>query len=168
MNKGYLRMLVIQQLKENPRSGYGIVKTIHEQTGWKPSYGSIYPLLEKLETEGSVRVKEEGRKKMYSLTPAGKERFHDEQEKRHAALVGVLEQLKVLASLGDEDANAMVAIIGRQLDEGKVRGPFHDDLPEFAQMRAELQRLMQEGKFKTKATKIRTITGKAALELRKL
>jgi formylmethanofuran dehydrogenase subunit E len=168
MNKGYLHMLVVQQLKESPRSGYALVKTIHEQTGWKPSYGSIYPLLEKLESQGAVTVREEGRSKIYSLTPAGNERVKDEQTLRRTALVGIHEQLKVLASLGDEDAMAMAEIIGSQLADEDPRGPFTHDLPEFRQLRAELHRLMQEGKFKTHTDSIRTITGTAAAALRKL
>jgi DNA-binding PadR family transcriptional regulator len=68
-----LRILILRNLSERPRAGYGLIKSIEEQTGWKPSYGSIYPALDHLKEEGLVSCKEEGRKKRYSLTKAGKE-----------------------------------------------------------------------------------------------
>jgi formylmethanofuran dehydrogenase subunit E len=164
MNQGYLRMLVIQQLQEKPRSGYAIVKTIHEQTGWKPSYGSMYPLLEKLETEGAVTAREEGRSKIYSLTAAGRERFVNLQERRKVAFTGIHEQLKLLASMGDEEAAQAADMMQQQMSAAV---PFKE-FPELVAMKTELHRLLTEGKFETKKKDIRAIAHTAHLALKKL
>jgi len=68
-----LRILVLKHLADRPRAGYGLIKDIHEHTGWKPSYGSIYPLLDHLKQEGLVESEEKGKKKVYHLTNAGKD-----------------------------------------------------------------------------------------------
>ena len=41
-----LKFMILKTLGEEPCSGYQLVKKINESTGWKPSYGSMYPLLE--------------------------------------------------------------------------------------------------------------------------
>ena len=44
--RGLLRFLVLKMLSEKPMSGTEIIEEIQTQTGsWKPSPGSIYPLL---------------------------------------------------------------------------------------------------------------------------
>lgn len=70
-----LRILVLKQLSKGPRAGYGLIKDIHERTGWKPSYGSVYPLLDQLRKEGLVayeRPEGRTRKKVYRLTEQGR------------------------------------------------------------------------------------------------
>ena len=44
--RGLLKFLVLKMINEKPMSGVEIVEEIEKQTGsWKPSSGSIYPLL---------------------------------------------------------------------------------------------------------------------------
>ena len=52
--RGLLRFLVLNMLREKPLSGTEIVEKIEEQTegNWKPSPGSIYPLLSWLSDKG--------------------------------------------------------------------------------------------------------------------
>jgi DNA-binding PadR family transcriptional regulator len=80
--KGYLRLRVIQLLKDNPMSGSEIAKAIESETGgsWKPRPGSIYPLLKKLLHSGltSEVACEEGGLRRYKLTESG-EKFLEEQ-----------------------------------------------------------------------------------------
>ncbi len=77
MRGGMLPHLVMHELSEKPHSGYGLCKSIEQKTGHRPSYGSIYPYLDKLSSEGLVSVKEVGRKKVYSLTKKGKEHYKE-------------------------------------------------------------------------------------------
>ena len=52
--RGLLRFLVLNMLREKPLSGSEIVEKIEKQTegNWKPSPGSIYPLLSWLSDKG--------------------------------------------------------------------------------------------------------------------
>ena len=82
--KGFLRHYVIKLLGEKPMSGSEIIEEIWKRTGglWKPSPGSIYPLLAWLREKGfieEVPTEEKGVKR-YSLTEKGK-KFLERQQK---------------------------------------------------------------------------------------
>jgi DNA-binding PadR family transcriptional regulator len=73
--KGLLRFLVLKMISEKPMSGAEIVEEIEKQTGtWKPSPGSIYPLLSSLHKKGFTKElpKDELGFKRYSYTEEGK------------------------------------------------------------------------------------------------
>ncbi len=80
--RGLLRFLVLKFLAERPISGSEIVGKITHETGgkWKPSPGSIYPLLAGLQEKGYTRESfaVENGMKHYSLTNSGKEFFKEQ------------------------------------------------------------------------------------------
>jgi DNA-binding PadR family transcriptional regulator len=80
--RGLLRFLVLKHLVVKPMSGVEIVETIELETGgkWKPSSGSIYPLLGWLQDKGfasEISLVQNGMKR-YSLTETGKEFFKEQ------------------------------------------------------------------------------------------
>ncbi len=83
--KGYLRHNVLKLLKEKPMSGSEIITAIDEKTDgrWKPSPGSVYPLLSWLLDSGytTVTIEHEAGIKRYQLTEKGVE-FLEEHNKR--------------------------------------------------------------------------------------
>lgn len=58
-----LRGCVLATLQRGPRNGAEIINDVDAMTHgwWRPSPGSIYPLLEELTTEGSIRKLDNGR-----------------------------------------------------------------------------------------------------------
>ena len=87
--KGFLRHLVLRLLSEKPISGSEIMNEIDLRTNghWKPSPGSIYPLLAWLHDKGyttTVPDPEPGIKR-YALTESGKA-FLDEHTKRRSEI----------------------------------------------------------------------------------
>jgi DNA-binding PadR family transcriptional regulator len=80
--RGLLRFIVLKFLAERPMSGTEIVGKIERETGgkWKPSPGSIYPLLSGLQVKGFTQEpsKIENGRKLYSLTISGKEFFQEQ------------------------------------------------------------------------------------------
>jgi DNA-binding PadR family transcriptional regulator len=74
--KGFLRQNVLELLSEKPMSGSEIIDEIEKRTNgrWKPSPGSVYPLLAWLQDNGYVKeiVAEDGGMKRYTLTDKGK------------------------------------------------------------------------------------------------
>ena len=89
MPRGFLRHLAIQLLKHGPMSGSEIMDQIFEYTDYRPSPGSVYPLLAQLQEEGLVEQSpdEDPSLKRYRLTEAGRAELsdmvtHDEQMKR--------------------------------------------------------------------------------------
>ncbi|MCI4354348.1 MAG: PadR family transcriptional regulator [Thermoplasmata archaeon] len=67
-----LRQWVLVIVAREPKNGAELMDTMEtmSQGWWRPSPGSIYPILEELAEEGVVRRREDGR---YELTAKGKE-----------------------------------------------------------------------------------------------
>jgi DNA-binding PadR family transcriptional regulator len=80
--RGLLRFIVLKFLSERPMSGAEIVNKVENETGgkWKPSPGSIYPLLAGLRESGFIHESSafESGMKHYSLTDGGKEFFQEQ------------------------------------------------------------------------------------------
>ncbi len=87
--KGFLRYHVLRLLNEKPMSGSEIMNDIEERTDghWKPSPGSIYPLLAWLQDKGYAKEapEQETGIKRYTLTDQGKA-FLQEHLKRKEEL----------------------------------------------------------------------------------
>jgi len=86
--KGFLRYYVLKLLNEKPMSGSEIMDEIEKRTKghWKPSPGSIYPLIAWLQDEGYIKEAEkEAGIKPYTLTDKGKA-FLEEHEKKKEEL----------------------------------------------------------------------------------
>ena len=73
--RGDVRTATLLLLAEEPRNGYQIMQDIEERSGgaWRPSPGSVYPVLQQLEDEGLVRTTETDGRKQYELTDAGRD-----------------------------------------------------------------------------------------------
>ncbi len=73
--RGFLKPCILLLLFEKgAKHGYDIIKFLEEIACWKPSPGSVYPVLKSLCKEGLIKeVKLHSRKKKYTLTSKGKE-----------------------------------------------------------------------------------------------
>jgi DNA-binding PadR family transcriptional regulator len=71
---GELRLYLLALLDSGPKHGYELMTELTARFGgtYRPSAGTIYPRLARLEEEGLVRRTDEGRKATYELTPAGR------------------------------------------------------------------------------------------------
>ncbi len=122
--KGHLRIIVLKILDEKEMDGYELCKKIEEETGWKPSYGSIYPLLNNLKEDRLVTIKKEGKKKIYSLTKEGKEQLKELIKKKDEFIDRITEMIKSLDLVcGSKEAGHAIPFI-EQMKKGKVMG-FH-------------------------------------------
>jgi len=87
--KGFLRYYVLRLLNEKPMSGSEIMSEIEKRTDgrWKPSPGSIYPLIAWLQDKGYAKEvsEQEAGIKRYTLTDQGKA-FLQEHVKRKEEL----------------------------------------------------------------------------------
>ncbi|GAA1896842.1 PadR family transcriptional regulator [Actinomadura bangladeshensis] len=73
--RGNVRAALLALLAERPMHGYEMIQELDGRTGgvWRPSPGSVYPTLQMLEDEGKVGSEEQGGKRLFSLTDAGRE-----------------------------------------------------------------------------------------------
>jgi DNA-binding PadR family transcriptional regulator len=84
--KGFLRFYVLKLLSEKPMSGSEIIQEIDNISGghWRPSPGSIYPLMSWLQDEGYIKEvpTEEAGMKRYAFTDQGKKFLDDNIERK--------------------------------------------------------------------------------------
>ncbi|BCU71674.1 PadR family transcriptional regulator [Stygiolobus caldivivus] len=76
--RGRLRSMVLWLLYQSPKRGIDIIDDIYKMTWgfWKPSPGSVYPLLAKMEEEGVIKrvgdrytITEKGVKEIEEILP---------------------------------------------------------------------------------------------------
>lgn len=91
--RGEVRYLILDALKDGEGHGYQIIQTLKERSGgrYQPSPGAIYPTLQMLEEEGLLTSRRDGNRTLYSLTDAGRaelEEHLDEVEDAYDRLHG--------------------------------------------------------------------------------
>ena len=90
--KGDLKYVILELIKDTPRHGYDIIRELEEQSygTYKPSPGVIYPTLQMLEEMGYTSSVEQEGKRVYSITDEG----HQFLEKKKNVANGVKDQIK--------------------------------------------------------------------------
>jgi len=73
MRRGDRRRAILSALREAPAHGYEIIKRLEGMSGglWRPSPGSVYPLLQMLKDEGIVQSTEHDGTRTFTLTDKG-------------------------------------------------------------------------------------------------
>src|SRR3954452_4192060 len=73
MRRGDIRTAVLAVLVEEPGHGYEVMQRLETKSegAWRPSPGSVYPMLQLLEDEGLVRSTERDGKRVFEVTDAG-------------------------------------------------------------------------------------------------
>jgi DNA-binding PadR family transcriptional regulator len=108
---GELRLVLLGLLEEQPRHGYDLIREIEERTGgaYAPSPGVVYPTLTMLdELELIEEVKEEGARKRFAITDAG--RAHLAEKKEEVAAL-----IERLSRLGQEESRHGAAPVKRAM-----------------------------------------------------
>lgn len=79
--KGELKYLFLDLLREKPRHGYDLIRAVEELSGgrYTASPGAVYPILQMMEDLGHVTVSTADGRKTYTVTPAG-EAFLEENK----------------------------------------------------------------------------------------
>ncbi len=164
-----LRILVLKHLSMKPRAGYGLIKDINECTGWKPSYGSIYPLLDSLKKEGLVEMEEKGKKKVYHLTEKGKEAVHDLQKQQAEMLDQMRDRMKLMSHMigfDNKKHDEIMDLFFSAIKKGEM--PFKDVMRSTTDMKMAFWDLYQQGALKKHAKEINKIMDDATAKIKKL
>ena len=121
--RGDVRAAILVLLDEQPRNGYGIMQEIEERSAgaWRPSPGSVYPVLQQLEDEGLVRPTESEERKLMQLTDAGRAYVAERRETLgtpwDTAAAGVSEDMMELRNLIWQVGAAVREVVGSGTDE---------------------------------------------------
>jgi len=127
MGRGDIRTAILVSLADEPMHGYQIIRAIEARTrgAWKPSPGSIYPTLQLLADEGLVTAEQDGERKVYSLTEAGREaaaEFADAPQPRQPRRSWDTERNVALPRAGAKLAQALAQVAQSGTDDQKERG----------------------------------------------
>lgn len=71
--RGMLTFLIMHVLSKKPMHGMEIAEEIAKRKADKPNPGTLYPTLKSMEKRGLVESLKKGNKRLYKLTPAGRE-----------------------------------------------------------------------------------------------
>ncbi len=119
---GRLRLYLLRLLAEGPRHGYELIRLLEERFMglYQPSAGTIYPRLSKLTEEGLVIQTQQGGRKVYEITDAGraevaarKEELDELDAEINASMHGVAEDVR-------EEVQGTVRDMQRALQEAAV------------------------------------------------
>jgi DNA-binding PadR family transcriptional regulator len=74
MRRGDVRAALLIALQDGPGHGYELIQALETKTDgrWRPSPGSVYPLLQLLADAGLVTTVERDGKRVYELTDEGR------------------------------------------------------------------------------------------------
>jgi DNA-binding PadR family transcriptional regulator len=117
---GELHLVLLALLSERPMHGYDLMAELSKRLGrrYRASPGSIYPAIQALENEGLLAVTDDGDRRVYEPTPAGRAAL----AQRRGRLVAVEERLGVRFAGGVEAAigrfSERVRAAARDLDAG--------------------------------------------------
>ena len=124
---GRLRLYLLKLLEESPRHGYDVIRLLEDRFMglYAPSPGTIYPRLQRLEAEGLVeQSKEEGGRKVYRITEAGRQELASRREE--------LDELEA-------EISGSVHGLAREIRD-EVRGSVRDLKQELKQAAREMRR----------------------------
>jgi len=115
VRKGDVRAAILDLLAEGGQwNGYQLIQEIAGRTSgvWRPSAGSVYPALQQLEDEGLIAPEGEGRRRMYTLTDAGRTYAEEHAEDLSAswdAAAGMTDEAAI--EFGDLIRQVMMAVM---------------------------------------------------------
>ncbi len=95
--RGFLRPWVLSVIGRSPKNGAEIIDEVEKMSfgGWRPSPGSVYPLLDEMTQEGLIQKRTDGR---YELTEKGKEEvdwpFGAPMQRGQNSVEGVLVEMR--------------------------------------------------------------------------
>ena len=144
---GALRLYLLKLLAESPRHGYDLIKALSSGT-YTPSAGTIYPRLARMERDGLVERYDDGGRKTYRLTDAGRA----ELAARAADLAEVESSVAGLAREIRTDVRDSVRALRDELRSAAKdtrREPLAADLDRFVhEVRSAARRTRDEAKLK--------------------
>ncbi|WP_024287703.1 PadR family transcriptional regulator [Cellulomonas sp. KRMCY2] len=108
---GQLRLYLLSLLDSGPKHGYELITALSDRFGgtYRPSPGTVYPRLARLEEEGLVRRSDDGRKGTYALTDAGRLELAARSDDLAALEEGLAETVRSLAAAVRDDVRGSMA-----------------------------------------------------------
>ncbi len=115
-----LQLLLLALLAERPAHGYELIRLLEERSAgfYAPSPGMIYPALTYLEEIGHAEVSQDGNRKLYTLTEAGRAQLEASREQ-------ATQILDALKRIGERMAGVREAFAGLDAADPRAADDLH-------------------------------------------
>ena len=170
---GQLRLYLLALLDSGPKHGYELITALSDRFGgtYRPSAGTIYPRLARLEEEGLVQRVDDGRKGTYALTDAGRDELRSRSGDLAALEEDLAETVRALAERVRDDVRgamgglrADLAAAAQEARAAAVSGPpAHDARAASRARRAEAEALLHQFRDELRAD-LRRVDARGQLE----
>jgi DNA-binding PadR family transcriptional regulator len=154
MIRGHLKVMILSLMLERDVTGYDIAKYLQQHTGEKPSFGSIYPVLKSMVTDGLAHTKTIKNKKFYRITIKGRTFLKELSGHKTKIIREIRDGFMAFQTISKEDCEFFTLVIDT-LDKGHM--PLQGLSKERLQIMITLLELEQRGLFLKNQTKIKAI-----------
>jgi DNA-binding PadR family transcriptional regulator len=171
---GQLRLYLLALLDQRPMHGYEVITALSDRFGgtYRPSAGTIYPRLARLQEEGLVARSDVDRRTTYELTDAGRRELDERRGDLAALEEDIAETVRERATRVRSDVRdsmsglrAELAAAAQEARAGAVphTGPVHSDRSASHARYAEADALL--GRFRDELrTELRKADARAAIQ----
>lgn len=112
--RGLLKLLILNELESGEATGYELIQKISSKVTKKPSPGSVYPILKEMSSSGVLNCRNEGNKKLYSLSPKGKELLEKIYQTEKEAIFNKVKILRLAGVVNEEEAEYINTFISEK------------------------------------------------------
>jgi DNA-binding PadR family transcriptional regulator len=165
--KGFLKLIVLMELSKNDMSGYDLINNIESVMGKKPSPGSIYPLMNELIEDKFVSLKEDGRKKIYSITKLGNNHTQRIIKEKQELALKHFEFLKLIKSLSKDDGEKDILLLNKLHEKNCCSIKLHH-MEKWIRLRDIAFDIITQNKYKDNKEKIEKIIDSTIEKLEKI
>jgi DNA-binding PadR family transcriptional regulator len=167
MIKNQLRLIVLKKLDDKSLSGYDLIKEIYSSTGtWKPSFGSMYPLLKDLHSKKLLTFKMVNRKKVYSITVLGRKTLKEALAASQNTIQAMAKEFKMMESICSSHDRKHLDIIIKKIHSDKaIFGGLTEEMDKFQRV---LMHLITDEKLKSREKDIKKVMNQAIIKLKKI
>lgn len=115
-----LQLLLLALLAERPAHGYELIRLLEQRSAgfYAPSPGMIYPALTYLEEIGHAEVSQDGNRKLYTLTDAGRAQLEANRDQ-------ATQILDTLKRIGERMAGVREAFAGLDAADPRAADDLH-------------------------------------------
>jgi DNA-binding PadR family transcriptional regulator len=167
MHQEHLKLYLLHCLSDAPRSGYDLMALVEEHAGCRPSSGIIYPLLAELENDRLIAVTVQGKRRVNTITPAGRQSFRKALLEKSALFERIIRDVRLVGLLcpDDETVNYLVDYIQKTR---KGKDPLGKAAPIAFTFRRTLLKTVLRKDFQHISPKVKRILTTATAELNRL
>ena len=167
MLKNQLKLIVLKKLDDKSLSGYDLIKEIYHSTGsWKPSFGSMYPLLKDLHSNKLLTVKIINRKKVYSITSLGRKTLKEALAASQNIIENMAKEFKMMENICSTHERKHLNIVIQKIHNNEaIFGSFTDEVDQFQRL---MMNLITDKKIQSKEKEIKKILNDTIIRLKKV